>query len=591
MHLQLSLPALVAAVVLLLPSVAATACYANFNEAQFPHCSLIDNNFALHWAINNATSPASIVFGVDVNASAFSNPWVGLGISENGGMSGADLWILKKNASGSYVIQDSYALTAGYPIPDTHQDAQLLEGPQKKGDSNTVFTFSRPLDTCDQEDATIQSDFRHHIIWAFGESADSVAKHDVKNRGNTQLVLHPTKTPPPPFNKALYESIDIVMPSFHVPAQTTNYNCTHVALPFSTKRHVVAFEGISSFQGSLDLVHHIVMWACPKAPNATMGDVYECLPQPDDCQHITFVWAPGAGVTEYPSDAGFPAGPGDGNFLYYSLQVHYNNPTLVNDVVDQSGLRLYYTDKLRENDIGMLLLGDDSDDFVIPGNSPDFTSTRDGICPATCTNQFVTDLKVVFNFFHMHGLGYNMSTRVIRDGNEITPLGIRKHYDYHFQGSTVPIDPHAVIKRGDTLITKCTFIATDASHANRAANTTYGAGTDAEMCFNFLTYYPAMKGIGSCMQMSSSKTNNLAYCSSDHDPRVELIQKQYPNGTMKKESMQAMKDAGVLVNASIPVFVPLKEGLQCALTDQKASGVVEIGVSVVLFMVSLVYLL
>ncbi|KAJ3240510.1 hypothetical protein HDU78_002270 [Chytriomyces hyalinus] len=344
MHLQLSLTALAAAAVaLLLPSVAATVCYANFNETEFPHCSLIDNNFALHWAINNATSPASIVFGVDVNASAFSDPWVGLGISENGGMSGADLWILKKNASGSYVIQDSYALTAGYPIPDTRQDAQLLEGPQKKGDSNTVFTFSRLLDTCDQEDTTIQSDFRHHIIWAFGESADSVAKHDVKNRGNTQLVLHPTKTPPPPFNKALYESIDIVMPSFHVPAQTTNYNCTHVALPFSTKRHVVAFEGISSFQGSLDLVHHIVMWACPKAPNATVGDVYECLPQPDDCQHITFVWAPGAGVTEYPSDAGFPAV----SHVYGSVAYCGQEPWIISGTIEDN-ITLFDSNALSE---------------------------------------------------------------------------------------------------------------------------------------------------------------------------------------------------------------------------------------------------
>ena len=42
---------------------------------------------------------------------------------------------------------------------------------------------------------------------------------------------------------------------------------------------------------------------------------------------------------------------------YIMLEIHYNNPDRQAGVVDSSGFRLYYTNKLRANDIGILEIG------------------------------------------------------------------------------------------------------------------------------------------------------------------------------------------------------------------------------------------
>ncbi|KAJ3063264.1 hypothetical protein HDU98_000915, partial [Podochytrium sp. JEL0797] len=82
--------------------IAAAACYENLPQSTFPNCVLIAPNYALHWAVNSSV----IVFGVSVDVPSSSNYWVGLGISQMGGMYGADIWMLLKNATtGAYYMQ------------------------------------------------------------------------------------------------------------------------------------------------------------------------------------------------------------------------------------------------------------------------------------------------------------------------------------------------------------------------------------------------------------------------------------------------------------------------------------------------------
>src|SRR6185503_13986753 len=73
------------------------------------------------------------------------------------------------------------------------------------------------------------------------------------------------------------------------------------------------------------------------------------------CKRVIAAWAMGAQPMVYPREAGLPIGGKDYS-RYVMLEMHYNNPEL-KSWIDSSGLKLIYTDKLRENDVGVLEIG------------------------------------------------------------------------------------------------------------------------------------------------------------------------------------------------------------------------------------------
>ncbi len=67
------------------------------------------------------------------------------------------------------------------------------------------------------------------------------------------------------------------------------------------------------------------------------------------------------------------------------MEIHYDNPELKNDIIDNSGIKLYFTETLRTYDLGLLVLGSDFTpvSIQIPPQSQNtvFTST----CYPECT--------------------------------------------------------------------------------------------------------------------------------------------------------------------------------------------------------------
>ncbi|ORY33868.1 PHM/PNGase F [Rhizoclosmatium globosum] len=501
------------------------SCYANLPQSQFTNCLSLSPRIALHWTVDAST----ITFGVDVDIPLSANNWVGIGLSPYGGMHGADIWVLLKNAtSGIYYIQDSFATSTTLPVADSQQDVRLIKAPSALS-TNTVFTFARGLRTCDSQDLEVIQGQTQHIIWAFGQTSTQLSYHGPLTRGTQVLTLYPlpsTSTQMKAKAKAKaavsslattssLQTLTIQFPNVTVPSAGTSYLCTHVQVPADRKYHVVQFEGMVQSK----LIHHMILYGCINKP-PVLNDLYECSSMEALCSKFTLAWAPGVGLTVYPADAGFAIGATA--IQYFSLQIHYNNPNGLTGVVDNSGMKLYYTSQLRKNDLGILQLGNMN--INIPGNSPNYTSTTWNVCASTCTKQFPRNLTVVSVAFHMHTLGFNISTRQIRNGLEITPLGIRNYYDFSFQSAVPPIDPTAVISPGDTLITKCTYLPTKNIRSN---TTTFGESTSDEMCFNFVTYYPAMYGI----------------CGSNA---------RFANST----SLPQMFQDGLIVPVSLPSFLP-----------------------------------
>lgn len=74
----------------------------------------------------------------------------------------------------------------------------------------------------------------------------------------------------------------------------------------------------------------------------------------------------GAATFTYPREVGLPFG-GEGFNPYIRLEIHYNNPNTDSGVIDNSGMRIKFVDKLRKYDAAVMELGlEYTDKMAIP---------------------------------------------------------------------------------------------------------------------------------------------------------------------------------------------------------------------------------
>ncbi|KAJ3067458.1 hypothetical protein HDU98_009313 [Podochytrium sp. JEL0797] len=70
---------------------------------------------------------------------------------------------------------------------------------------------------------------------------------------------------------------------------------------------------------------------------------------------------------------------------------------------------------------------------------------------------------------------------------------------------------------GDTLLAQCTYIPTDSVHGNPTQWTQFGLGTQDEMCYNFIVYYPAVPNISQCINIG----NGTEVCGDTNGPYID----------------------------------------------------------------------
>ena len=86
-----------------------------------------------------------------------------------------------------------------------------------------------------------------------------------------------------------------------------------------------------------------------------------------------------------PKEAGLPVG-GPGSNEYYLLEVHYDNPGFDAGVVDNSGLLIHYTPKLREHDAAIMGIGlEPFYPIMIPPLQRSFLAS--GTCVSDCSHE------------------------------------------------------------------------------------------------------------------------------------------------------------------------------------------------------------
>jgi hypothetical protein len=255
--------------------------------------------------------------------------------------------------------------------------------------------------------------------------------------------------------------------------KSDQYMCYGVDELVDAKRHVIAF---GPKVDNLDILHHILLF---QSNTAMSNEATPCSAVTSTAWQLVTGWAPGGGNFELPPEAGVP----EEGTTHWILQVHYNNASgKFNGATDDSGYQLCSTDQLRPNDAGFLAVG--SINFNIP--------------PRTAKHRIKCDYKLNSNFDgvtffrawpHMHKLGMALSTERLPGGDDTTPDPVFSQDPFSFENQeSHPINLKPA--HGDVLRTRCTW------KNPGDVSVGFGENTEDEMCFDFLSYYPAIPSLG-----------------------------------------------------------------------------------------------
>ncbi|XP_018017865.1 DBH-like monooxygenase protein 1, partial [Hyalella azteca] len=319
---------------------------------------------------------------VEIQVEVRTQGYVGIGFSPSGGMRGADIILGWVDDDGQPYLSDRHGTGDKTPVVDASQDVTLMSG--RRNATHTTLRFSRPWVTCDDlHDLPITSSTMR-VIWAYDDAAspgrrDDVARlpyHDHRGvaslyvAGDERVNLH---------DDDHVRTWDVLAPNVSLPNDVdTLYWCKLYKAPrLDRKHHFIGYEPLIAAHAT-HFVHHMLLYEC-HAPDADSSHYFEqwvdklgtqcyAANMPDSwngCNVPIIVWAVGAKGFSLPPEAGFPLGEEHNGATYFMLEIHYDNPRMAQDVVDSSGVRLFYTPRLRTYDAGVVQFGHSVEPFHI----------------------------------------------------------------------------------------------------------------------------------------------------------------------------------------------------------------------------------
>lgn len=239
--------------------------------------------------------------------------------------------------------------------------------------------------------------------------------------------------------------------------------------PFTTQNQAIAW---APHIDNTAHVHHYILYRTSGPPAGVAdGDVTA---GGGGSGAFVVGWAPGKGADVMPSDVGVELAEGTGEWFY--LQVHYWNPQGVSGEVDMSGVDMCVIDQPRPKTAGIL---------TMPGFGFPMLPRTAGTWQGTCTPSFVSGHREIFFMGsgpHMHETGTSFST-VIRRASGPEDLVRLETWKFDEQVSYAH-DPPVRVTAGESLTTTCNYFNT------HPGVTSFGEGTEDEMCFNFALVYP-----------------------------------------------------------------------------------------------------
>jgi hypothetical protein len=254
-----------------------------------------------------------------------------------------------------------------------------------------------------------------------------------------------------------------------MPARDGNqYHCFYFKPPYAADSGMLWFEPILDDTASL---HHWILYATDNAKNPA-GSSGPCNGAGADTYFVAG-WAPGAENTALPGDVSLalPSGPNAGLIL----EVHYYNNTGM-PKFDATGLRFCTAKQsARAHTAGVHFLG--SEGICIPPAARGFEVN------SACTPRSdLGEIHITGVWPHMHKRARRMRLLIKRRGGASEVL-----HDEVFDFNAQLFFPKAdvVIRAGDRIETTCVY---DNDSNEQIA---YGERTQDEMCYAFVTAWPA----------------------------------------------------------------------------------------------------
>lgn len=283
---------------------------------------------------------------------------------------------------------------------------------------------------------------------------------------------------------------DIRLPETEVPQDLTTYICQaqRIPLPMDVSYHAVAFEPLIV---NKNIMHHMIVFGCT---NPFSEDPHDCKDADFKCRHFLVQWSMGipGQICSHPN-TGFRLGRDSVQSL--SLQIHWDNANLAPGMTDSSGVRVYYTSRLRQHDASNIQVG--QNDLQIPPGVAGFAQS--GSCSSNCTQKWLKEpLYLTRAHIHMHYTGDGGLLELFRDGQKIATIINVTAFDYNKPPAHYFPGPVQVLP-GDSLKLTCFFNTRD---GDKYRNQTiyWNEGSDGEMCYAFITYFPRVPNFDQCLQ-------------------------------------------------------------------------------------------
>lgn len=430
------------------------------------------SGYNLSWSIDAAGKT------ITVKMQAMTAGWIGFGVTEAGGMNGADILVGWVNSDGVANISDTWAFGLAKPVVDTCQSWQLVASQSSESCSNgnciTTIVATRALVTGDSQDRDLVDDgLPNQIIVAYG-STDTFLYHGPSNRVTTSVNFFRAETDP---LQSLRSDINVYTfehqaGNYTIPPKETTYKTFCVDVSGWNLSHIVGFEAIIDPPASLPFVHHFVYqtWDTPDCK----GFLYKS---------AIWLWGPGIPGMALPSQAGFRLG-NNSDIKGLQLEIHYHNAASVAGTVDNSGVRSFVTQKLRQYDAGILQVGDPSvaqRDKVLPtGNSKATYSCLSEYSRTVASNNKLTAFG---RNLHMHSNGVKMVSQQYSAEGSLRRSSQIEYYNWHYQGLPRTEMTTWDILPGDQFRVDCYYDTGMSSVA-------FGLGSNQEMCIDFIYYFP-----------------------------------------------------------------------------------------------------
>jgi hypothetical protein len=441
--------------------------------------------------------------------------WISVGLSKQGFMRNSDIYFGYIDENAEMIVKDMWAFDYVSPREDKIDNIINFSG-SKNADGGLSMTFRRKLNTGDnEEDMQIAKGEQLSVLFAYKNGNSYLSRHDEMT--SALLVLNPNTNQDVQWLNNSYVNDDsilkmrVAIKSKVVPRKkATNYYCQYfnikkaisevTKLPEDTSYHALAFH---AFNDNPEILHHTLIYFCDarlvpmiSSQEGFDEDSFDCHgSMPPGCYEPLAIYAVGGNDVVFPPEAGPMWGTNASQIVM--LENHYEIPIKLLeensnvDIVDRSGYDVYFTNNLRQYDVGLIMYGPELYSIKIPAKNNNFLIQD--YCPSTCTEKYMSDQGINAFAYALHGHS------VLRDITQsvIYPDGTEESFDYnHYDFNKQKLfyyNTHKKFTKNDKMKLNCYY-----NTMGKSDVTLGGDGTKEEMCFSFIYYYPYENGHSSC---------------------------------------------------------------------------------------------